>query len=225
MPAVGIWGSELRMQRARSLAIAAVAGIVLYVVIDIALAVLRPDVSLIHNPESDYGRGAFAWLMDLNFVLRGALSVAAVAAIDLAAEEPARLRVGLGLVAVWAVASALLAFFPDSPAGRPLTGSGQIHLLLAAVAFVAVSVGVLFLSARTRLEALWQQSRNALGVIAVAAAIAGLVTGRTLDRAAGDGGLYERIFLALTLAWLALALVPVIGSRALSIRAGESRPG
>jgi len=46
-------------------------GVVLYAAIDTALVFLRPEFSILRNAESDYGsRGAWAWLMDLKFVLR-----------------------------------------------------------------------------------------------------------------------------------------------------------
>ncbi|HEY8325186.1 MAG TPA: DUF998 domain-containing protein, partial [Ktedonobacterales bacterium] len=63
---------------ARTLALLSLVGIILYVVIDVLLFVLRPELSLLHRAESDYGNGQWAWLMDANFLLRCALSLAAV---------------------------------------------------------------------------------------------------------------------------------------------------
>ena len=61
----------------------ALAGVVLYAVIDTALVFLRPQFSILHNAESDYGSsGPWAWLMDLNFLLRCALSLAVVGAVS-----------------------------------------------------------------------------------------------------------------------------------------------
>ncbi|MGH2513430.1 MAG: DUF998 domain-containing protein [Candidatus Limnocylindrales bacterium] len=208
-----------RARQARSLAVAALVGIALYLVADAVLAILRPDVSLLHDAESDYGRGPFAWLMDLNFLLRGALSIAAIGAIDLAADQPARLRIGLGLLAVWALASALLAFVPDSRAGGPLTSSGRIHLLLAVIAFLAATLGILVLAARLRLEATWRPAGMILVVVAIGATIAGLVMGRAMTRVGADGGLDERVFLGLVLLWLAVAAGQVV--RTIPARAGQ----
>ena len=67
---------------AGSLAPLVLVGILLYVAIDAALVFLRPQFSLLHSAESDYGSlGSWDWLMDLNFLLRGALSFATVRAI------------------------------------------------------------------------------------------------------------------------------------------------
>lgn len=110
-----------------------VAGVVLYVAIDACMAVLRPDVSLLHDAESDYGNGAWSWLMDLNFLIRAVSSIAAVLAIAPLVSVSLRARVtnarpmsasrgigettgttaarvGLGLIVAWTLASGLLAF-------------------------------------------------------------------------------------------------------------------
>ena len=67
--------------RAKPLARFALAGVGVYVAIDVLLAFLRPGYSLIYNAESDYGRGPWYWVMDLNFLLRCALSLAIAAAL------------------------------------------------------------------------------------------------------------------------------------------------
>ncbi|HEV2259422.1 MAG TPA: DUF998 domain-containing protein, partial [Streptosporangiaceae bacterium] len=50
--------------------------------IDVLLAFLRPGYSLIYNAESDYGRGSWYWVMDLNFLLRCALSLVLATALS-----------------------------------------------------------------------------------------------------------------------------------------------
>ena|ERR1035441_5761247 len=77
------------MRRSRQTAVAlarfAILGIVVYVALDVALVFLRPHFSVLHNAESDYGAsGSYAWVMDLNFLLRGAFSLAVVRALVLA---------------------------------------------------------------------------------------------------------------------------------------------
>ena len=62
--------------RAKPLARLTLAGVAVYVAIDVLLAFLRPGYSLIYNAESDYGRGPWFWVMDINFLLRCALSLA-----------------------------------------------------------------------------------------------------------------------------------------------------
>jgi hypothetical membrane protein len=101
------------------LARGAIVGIVIYVAIDVALVFLRPEFSVLHNAESDYGsHGHFAWLMDIDFVLRCVLSACVVWALS----GDRRLRPALLLLGTWAVASGLLAFFPTTPWARRRTG-------------------------------------------------------------------------------------------------------
>ena len=192
---------------ARALAWLALAGVAGYVAIDVALAFLRPDYSLLYNAESDYGHGgAWAWLMDANFLLRCALSLAAVGALATATEPGGRIRTGLALLAAWAVCSGLLAFFPDSLEGQPVHGSGAVHFALALVAFLCVAVATIVITAHLRLDPRWHGRVGPLLTVAIAGAVVLLVLGTAGHKHAhAPGGLYERIFLGLELLWIALS--------------------
>lgn len=202
---------------ARACARAGLAGIVVYVAVDVALVFLRPQFSVLHSAESDYGSpGRYAWLMDANFVLRGALTLAILAALALAV--PRLSRVPLALLAVWAVGSALLAFFPDDPAGTPATPSGRVHLALAGIAFVAVAVGTRLATRALRRDAAWRSFVVPLTVLSWGAILPGLLLGKSHLRVHSLGGLYEKLFLALELGWLLvaaarIALAPAEGRR------------
>jgi Protein of unknown function (DUF998) len=209
-------GADKRADGRRALApgIAACArfvllGIVLYAAIDTALVFLRPQFSILHSAESDYGSlGSWDWLMDLNFLLRGLLSLAAVRAITLAARDrdaSPRLRHGLRLLSIWALASALLAFFPDDPAGTPVHWHGVVHLVLAFAAFICVLVGALVVSHALRSLPGWAPVAMPLTVLAWGALIPLLLLGHSHLRRATLGGLWEKIFLAIELVWLLVA--------------------
>jgi len=195
-----------RASSARFWAALALAGIVVYVAIDVALVFLRPEFSVLHNAESDYGsKGHYAWLMDINFLLRAALSLAAVAAMAPAVRESSRLRISLTLLVVWAVLSGALAFFPDDPVGTRTHGSGAVHGVLAVIAFFAMLVGALAFSLRVRRLPSWRPVSGALLALSVLALIALLLQGHAHFGLHTLGGLYEKIFIALELAWLGTA--------------------
>jgi Protein of unknown function (DUF998) len=80
---------------------------------------------VVHNAESDYGSaGPYGWVMDLNFLLRGAVSLAVVRALMLVGGvRSRRLSVAQAGLTVWALASAALAFFPDNASAARRTGS------------------------------------------------------------------------------------------------------
>jgi hypothetical membrane protein len=190
---------------ARSLAWFTLAGVVVYVGIDVWLKFLRPGYSLLYNAESDYGRGPWYWVMDLNFLLRCALSLAVAGALYRTIRPEDRLRGGLALLTVWGACSGLLAFFADNPEGTKLTGSGIVHLVLAFIAFVCVAIGTVVVSASLRPDPAWRPVRGVLLVIAGAGVVALLVLGAATKHHHAPGGLYERIFLGLELLWMAVA--------------------
>ena len=141
--------------------------------------------------------------MDLDFLLRGAASVAVVIAVAAVVRPAGALRAGLGLVVVWAVTSGLLAFFPDDLAGAAATASGRLHLLLALVAFVAMSVGAVIVAYALSRDPAWRPVVPLLLGLAVAGLLALPLVGRPPLK--GDFGLFERLFLGLELAWLFVA--------------------
>jgi hypothetical membrane protein len=189
----------------RRWAAVAIAGALAYVATDCVLALADPQYSLVRNAESDYGVGPNAWLMDVNFLLRGAFSVAALIAIAVTTTPPGRSRLGLGLIGTWAGCSALLAFFPDNPLGTPVTSSGRVHLLLAGIAFAAVATGTVIVSHRIGADPAWHSMRRSLLVISLLAIGAGALAILTIRRPLADFGLYERIFLGLEILWIGLA--------------------
>ena len=195
--------------RTERLARFTLAGIVLYVAIDVLLAFLRPGYSLLRNAESDYGRGPWSWVMDLNFLLRCAFSLALVGALYQVLRPDGRLRAGLALLAGWAVCSGLLAFFADDLEGRPQRGSGMVHLVLAFLAFTAVAVATILISVQLRADPAWRRAGTALLAVAVAGAAAYLLLGAALKHRHAADGLYERIFLGLELLWVVAVAVAV----------------
>lgn len=189
------------VRSARPLAIVVVIGIVLYVAIDVTLAFLRPDYTLGLNAESDYGRGPFSWLMDINFGIRGVFSLVAAVAL---------LRIGIArrwtaaLVAVWGVASALLAFFPDNPPGYPVLASGIRHDILGLIAFVAIAVATIAMSfSQTTAPRDMRSTLRATSIIGPAAFILLLIP----FPAFGD---IERVFLASEIAWLGISVAWIV---------------
>lgn len=215
-------GSSLERPQPRitvpTLGLIASAGVVIYLAIDILLAFLRPDLSLLHRAESDYGVGPYSWLMDINFLVRGALSLALVAALLRLAGGTGRLRLGAGFLAVWGIGSALLAFFPDNPPGTKVSAAGVIHLDVALLAFLCAVVGTIVLSIGLRHFPPWRALAGFLLVVAVAAIIPLALLGHSHFRAHSLDGLYERIFLGLELLWILIVGIAVR-------RASERGPG
>jgi hypothetical membrane protein len=198
---------------ARMLAWSALAGVIVYVAIDALLRFLRPQYSLIYNAESDYGRGPWFWVMDLNFLLRCALSLAIVGALARVAPADDRGRGGRVLLVIWAVCSGLLAFFADDLEGQPVHASGVVHLALAFIAFPCVAVGTILVSSSLWSNPAWRFAGAALLPVSVAGAAAFLLLGTAFGHKHAPGGLYERIFLGLQLLWIAVAACLICARR------------
>jgi hypothetical membrane protein len=198
---------------ARSLAWFALAGVIVYVGIDVLLRFLRPHFSLVYNAESDYGRGPWSWVMDLNFLLRCAFSLAIVGALVRVTRPDARPRGGLALLVVWAVCSGLLAFFADDLEGQHIHGSGIVHLALAVIAFFCLAIGTVLISVSLRSEPAWHSAGTVLLTVSLAGAAAFLLLGAAFGHKHGPGGLFERIFLGLELLWIALTASYIATSR------------
>ena len=181
-----------------------IAGIVVYVALDILAQLLPPHYNPISQAESDLGVGPYGWIMSLNFVIRGLLALALVAGLWRALAPAARSGLGVALLLVWVVGDFLLAVFAtDVPPHRP-TLHGAIHLLVAIVIFVAVALGELLLALRLGADARWAAVRPALLALAIAALLALLVLLFHPARAPIDG-LVERVFLGLALLWMLVA--------------------
>ena len=211
---------------------AAVVGVVAYVLIDLALAVLRPDVRLLHDPESDYGNGPWSWLMDANFLLRGGLSLAAAIALAssllgrhvgptdlrsagsraMSSQPPSSsraTRLGLTLLMTWAVASTVLAFVPDDLRGATPTRHGELHLLAAIVGFVCVATATVLLSRVVSGLPAWATVARTLSILSVGGVAALVLLGLSRLPYNAFGGLWERVFLALELAWILISSLPL----------------
>jgi hypothetical membrane protein len=185
---------------------AAIAGIVVYVAIDVALVWLRPSFSVLHNAESDYGsKGSWAWLMDLNFVLRGAIGLAVVWALTRVVPVGRRLRIGLALLVVWSIGSGLLAFFPDDPVGTKTHGLAKVHLVLAGIAFVGVAIGTRIVTRGLRRLPDWRPVLVPLAILSWGALVPIVLLGKAHLRPHSLGALYEKIFIAVELVWFLVA--------------------
>lgn len=184
-------------------------GIVMYVCIDVVLTFLRPDYSWLHNAESDYGRGPYSWLMDINFILRCLLSLALVRALLLNFPKNRRIKHASFWITLWAVASGLLAFFADNPYGYPKLRSGSIHLLLAFIVFIAALIAMILFCRLTSVMRLSRVTAYCILGLTAMAFVSLILLGHAGIRPHSFGGVYERIFLASVLAWeatLALSL-------------------
>ena len=195
-------------QQGALFALLTILGIMLYVIIDIIAQLLPPHYSPIRQAESDLGVGPFGWVMSINFVVRGLLSFALIAALVKGAPAAVRSRAGLIWLGIWAAGALLLSIFAADVGGKA-TLHGVIHLVVAFIAFISVTVGEIILSLRFSADARWQSLRGPALTIAILTAIFCLFafSGIALPRLSHVGGLIERLFLGLALLWMLLVAI------------------
>ncbi|HUZ01698.1 MAG TPA: DUF998 domain-containing protein [Thermomicrobiaceae bacterium] len=180
----------------------AVAGVAVYVVLDVIAQTLPPHYSPIRQAESDLAVGPYGWIMTVNFVVRGLLSAAVLAALWRTLAPSGRTRLGLSLLGVWTAGAFLLAMFPTD-VGSTSSTHGKVHLAVALVAFVCIPIAEHLLS-RSMADAPHRAALAARVTPVAYLALAALVLLLVGTRVPRIGGLTERIFLAAVLLWLLL---------------------
>ena len=139
----------MHQNKARIYFTASAMGIVLYLVLDVVA--LPPHYSPVSQSESDLAVRPYAYIMAVNFLIRGLLSWSFITelVITLGARR-SQYRIGLILLGLWAIGAMILAFFPTDLTPTPPTTQGIIHSITALVAFFVGGFGVLALSLRLR---------------------------------------------------------------------------
>ena len=200
---------ENQARRSRLLFAAAVVGLVLYVTLEAVAQSLPPRYSPVSQAESDLAVGPYGYLMTLNFVNRGILSLCFLFALALTANSSdttgQRFRRGGYLLAVWSVGALLLAAFPTDVPPTPVSWHGAVHLVVAVLAFIGGAFGALYISlgmAGNRPLARARGVALPLAVLAVVLFVAEFFGAAVPGLNSSYGGLTERLFLGSVLLWI-----------------------
>ncbi|HYB75489.1 MAG TPA: DUF998 domain-containing protein [Nitrososphaerales archaeon] len=190
----------------------ALVGIVLYIVLDAVAQLLPPHYSPISQAESDLAVGKFGYIMTVNFLNRGLLSLefllAFMGTIRLNDGRARNYRGGLLLLGTWSMGAFLLAVFPTDVPPTPVSWHGAIHLIVAVIAFLGGAFGALMMSLRMESDRSLRGVRQIalpVSVVVVVLCILDLLGGSIAHHAAANyGGLIERLFLGSVLLWIAV---------------------
>jgi len=199
----------IQTRRSRLLFAVAIAAIVLYVILDAIAQSLPPHYSPISQAESDLAVGPYGYVMTLNFINRGVLSLCFLFALLLTANSSdttsPRFMRGSYLFAVWSIGALLLAAFPTDVPATPVSWHGAVHLVVAILAFLGGAFGALYISLGMAGNKPVAKARGAalpLAAIAVVLCLVELLDGLTPGLNANYGGLVERLFLGSVLLWI-----------------------
>ena len=186
----------------RRFATAAMAGVTVYILVDIVLQFLPPHYSVIRDAESNLAVGPFGWIMNVNFLGRAITTLCAIAAITRVGSDSGLRRTGVILMFVGGLCSAVLAFFPTDVGGGPLTAVGVVHLYVAGFGFLSALAGILVLTRWLRHSAELAPAFPAALTLSVVAAAGLAFLGLTTVGWPDLLGLAERICLAGVLGWV-----------------------
>lgn len=220
-------------RRARLLFGVAIAGIVLYVVLDAVVQSLPPYYSPISQAESYLAVGPYGYIMTLNFILRGVLSLCFLFGLALTAnsmDTPGpTFRRGGYLFAAWSVGALLLAAFPADVPPAPVSLHGAVHLAVAVTAFLCGSAGAMFISlgmARNKGIGGAKGAAVPLAALTVVLFIVEIASPIAPGFSSGYGGLLERLFLGSVLLWVGVVSGILIArpSHVKALQAGELEP-
>lgn len=203
-------GQPTELTKIRRLYAVALAGAALYIVLDAVAQLLPPHYSPISQAESDLAVGKFGYIMAVNFLNRGALSLAFLFAImgtvRFNGGSPRQYRVGLLLIGAWSVGAFLLAIFPTDVPSTPVSWHGAIHLVVAIIAFLAGAFGAFLVSFRMDSDKSLRGARFfalPISVMAVVFCLLQLLVPSVAPHfATRYGGLIERLFLGSVLLWI-----------------------
>ncbi len=184
---------ERRLPDAAPMAKVAVAAGLFDLAVLVVFHVLRPDVSPIDDPTSNYAVGSYGLLSSLATF---AVGIGALAlAVALRRSIPRGLsRSGIMLLVVFGVSKLLQAFFPiDIDPDVATTTAGSIHNLIGNIAFFALPIATVLISRSL------EHRPNLWAWLLVGSAVVVLVTGLT-----GGFGLAQRLYLVLSSVWIVI---------------------
>jgi hypothetical membrane protein len=186
----------------RLLARIGAAGPPVFLAVATVAGLAQPGFDLRTNSISEAALGPFGWLQTLNFYVFG------LAIVAFALRFASFSRVASGLLVVSGFAIAASGAFPTDPAGAAQTGAGQLHNLLALVAFGSTIVSFGFSAWALRRQAGW--GGHALyTALCLPLSLALLVVYIGVASDPGDplyavGGLLERALVLVAFGWMTL---------------------
>lgn len=185
----------------------AIGGIIYFIVVVLALPLLRPDYSPIRRTVSEYAVGPYGFLMTSAFFALAVAVAGLAVGLWYGVSQRNRSRVGLVLLAVFSVCTLTAGLFPIDPEGAPETMSGIIHNLASLIAFICVIAAMILWSVRFRQDEQWRPfSRSAL-VVALLALTMFFGFFAAISMSVAWVGLMQRVFLATVFLWLLLTAI------------------
>jgi hypothetical protein len=118
--------------------------------------------------------------------------------------QPARSRIGLGLLGLWAVGVLIAMLFPIDLEGAPQTISGTVHRMNGPLTFLSLTAGVILVSRRFKHDETWRPFHRTALILSLVMLAAFIGTFLSIATESGFAGLTQRIYLATFVTWFLL---------------------
>lgn len=188
--------------------IATIIGIIIYIVLDVIVQSLPPYYNLITQAESFLAVGPYGYIMTVNFLVRGFLSLSFILGLIFTFKtRKSSYNIGLILLGVWSFGAIILAFFP-ADVSTTVTVHGTIHLITALLAFIGGGLGILILSLGMRSDNQFLDIIKYLLPLSIFSVISLVLTFVLLTSPLF--GLIERIFIGTVLLWMLIVSIYII---------------
>ena len=184
------------------LATVSLIGTAIFVVLIAALHFVS-DIDPIERPTSEYAVGPTGYLMTLAFLALSVSTWALVIGLRRDLTEPARSRLGLGLLGVFGIGVLVAAIFPIDLEGAPQTLHGTIHSINGPLSFLCLVVGANLVSRKLKHDKRWQPIHRFASVLAIIMIPEFLAGGLAAARETG-AGIAQRLLVVTFAAWFLL---------------------
>src|SRR5262249_20135922 len=135
------------------LALAGVAGPIVFAAIVLTQTALRPDHSLIADPISALEIGQYGWVQNVNFIVLGTLMIVFAVALRLGVAGAVARETGFTLLVVSGVGLLLQGLFPAHPGGAPQERESGLPTF--PITFGSAGIGLIVMSRAMTRDGSW----------------------------------------------------------------------
>jgi hypothetical protein len=193
-------GLRSRTQLAR-VATVALIGIAYFAAAIIVLHVLRSSDNPLRQTTSEYAVGTYGYVMTSAYLSVSLASMALVIGLYQSVAPPARSKIGLGLLGLWAVGVLVAMIFPIDLEDAPQTTAGAIHSANGPMTFLSLSLGAFLVSRRLKYDEHWLSVQRFAFILSLGILGAFVVTGLNVAADTGLAGLFQRVLLMIFVTW------------------------
>ena len=172
----------------------------------IVLHFLRPDTDPIHRPTSEYAVGKYGYLMTAAFFCMSVATFALVMSLNSAVDRKAKSVIGLVLLIAWAITVWVALIFPIDPEGAAATTAGKIHKTNGPIAFLCLTLGVLFVSSKFKHDENMRLLHPTALILSLILIILFIAVGASFGMGLGYEGILQRIYLIVVVTWFVLTI-------------------